>query len=83
MDILLPHNTLVIMWPPTQEEWRHEVCSPDIPSPDILSASSPLDLRAQRTAGEIGIGGLQHFSTCRSVEAFSASFTSIPAGDQA
>ena len=20
----LPHNTLVIMWPPTQEEWKHE-----------------------------------------------------------
>ena len=25
VDITLPHNTLVIMWPPTQEEWRHEV----------------------------------------------------------
>ena len=24
-DVVLPHNTLVIMWPPTQEEWRHEV----------------------------------------------------------
>lgn len=21
----LPHNTLVIMWPPMQEEWKHEV----------------------------------------------------------
>ncbi|GMH45684.1 hypothetical protein BSKO_13647 [Bryopsis sp. KO-2023] len=25
VDIPLPHNTLVIMWPPCQEEWRHEV----------------------------------------------------------
>jgi hypothetical protein len=25
LDLLLEHNTLVIMWPPTQEEWRHEV----------------------------------------------------------
>ncbi|KAK9805888.1 hypothetical protein WJX73_001594 [Symbiochloris irregularis] len=24
-DLMLPHNTLVIMFPPTQEEWRHEV----------------------------------------------------------
>ncbi len=25
LDVSLEHNTLVIMWPPTQEEWRHEV----------------------------------------------------------
>ena len=25
VDLSLEHNTLVIMWPPTQEEWRHEV----------------------------------------------------------
>lgn len=25
VDVSLEHNTLVIMWPPTQEEWRHEV----------------------------------------------------------
>lgn len=24
-DVLLPHNTLVIMWPPMQEAWKHEV----------------------------------------------------------
>ena len=24
-DIALPHNTLLIMWPPTQEEFLHEV----------------------------------------------------------
>ncbi len=26
VDLHLEHNTLVIMWPPCQEEWRHEVC---------------------------------------------------------
>ena len=25
VDLHLEHNTLVIMWPPCQEEWRHEV----------------------------------------------------------
>ena len=25
IDIVLPHNTLVIMWPPMQEAWKHEV----------------------------------------------------------
>lgn len=25
VDIVLPHNTLVIMWPPMQEAWKHEV----------------------------------------------------------
>lgn len=25
VDLHLVHNTLVIMWPPCQEEWRHEV----------------------------------------------------------
>lgn len=25
IDIQLPHNSLLIMWPPTQEEWKHEV----------------------------------------------------------
>jgi alkylated DNA repair dioxygenase AlkB len=25
VDIPLPHNSLLIMWPPTQEEWLHEV----------------------------------------------------------
>lgn len=24
-DVQLPHNTLVIMWPPAQEAWKHEV----------------------------------------------------------
>ena len=24
-DVQLPHNTLVIMWPPMQEAWKHEV----------------------------------------------------------
>ena len=24
-EVPLPHNSLVIMWPPCQEEWRHEV----------------------------------------------------------
>ena len=26
-DVQLPHNTLVIMWPPMQEAWKHEVSS--------------------------------------------------------
>lgn len=25
IDVVLPHNTLVIMWPPMQEAWKHEV----------------------------------------------------------
>ncbi len=25
IDVPLPHNTLVIMWPPCQEAWKHEV----------------------------------------------------------
>ena len=25
VDVRLEHNTLLVMWPPTQEEWRHEV----------------------------------------------------------
>lgn len=25
IDIQLPHNSLLIMWPPTQEQWKHEV----------------------------------------------------------
>lgn len=25
IDIHLPHNSLLIMWPPTQEQWKHEV----------------------------------------------------------
>ncbi|DBA76676.1 TPA: hypothetical protein ACH3X2_008712 [Trebouxia sp. C0005] len=25
VDVQLPHNTLVIMWPPMQEAWKHEV----------------------------------------------------------
>lgn len=25
IDAPLPHNTLVIMWPPCQEAWKHEV----------------------------------------------------------
>ncbi len=25
VDIELKHNTLVVMWPPMQEEWKHEV----------------------------------------------------------
>lgn len=28
IDIVLPHNTLVIMWPPMQEAWKHEVSAP-------------------------------------------------------
>ena len=27
IDVLLPHNTLVVMFPPAQEEWKHEVHS--------------------------------------------------------
>jgi alkylated DNA repair dioxygenase AlkB len=23
--IRLPHNSLLVMWPPCQEEWKHEV----------------------------------------------------------
>lgn len=25
VDIPLPHNSLLLMWPPTQEGWKHEV----------------------------------------------------------
>lgn len=25
VDVALPHNTLLIMWPPCQESWEHEV----------------------------------------------------------
>ncbi|KAL3152126.1 hypothetical protein ABBQ32_001224 [Trebouxia sp. C0010 RCD-2024] len=25
IDVVLPHNTLVIMWPPMQEAWKHEI----------------------------------------------------------
>ena len=28
IDVVLPHNTLVIMWPPMQEAWKHEVKDP-------------------------------------------------------
>ena len=28
IDVVLPHNTLVIMWPPMQEAWKHEVPGP-------------------------------------------------------
>ena len=28
VDVVLPHNTLVIMWPPMQEAWKHEVLAP-------------------------------------------------------
>lgn len=28
IDVMLPHNTLVIMWPPMQEAWKHEVPGP-------------------------------------------------------
>ena len=28
VDVRLEHNTLLVMWPPTQEEWRHEVAVP-------------------------------------------------------
>ncbi len=28
-DVQLPHNTLVIMWPPMQEAWKHEVSPAD------------------------------------------------------
>ena len=27
-DVQLPHNTLVVMWPPMQEMWKHEVSHP-------------------------------------------------------
>ena len=35
VDIELKHNTLVIMWPPMQEEWKHEasaqlLCTPKL-----------------------------------------------------
>ena len=35
VDIELKHNSLVIMWPPMQEEWKHEVCAQ-------LAGTSPL-----------------------------------------
>ena len=28
IDVVLPHNTLLIMWPPMQEAWKHEVPGP-------------------------------------------------------
>ncbi|CAG8484177.1 3379_t:CDS:2, partial [Scutellospora calospora] len=30
ISIPLPHNSLLIMWPPCQELWKHEVCSQNI-----------------------------------------------------
>lgn len=46
LDIPLPHNTLVIMWPPCQEEWRHEVprCSNTKLEHNSISGSGRLNL---------------------------------------
>ncbi|CAG8549306.1 6313_t:CDS:2 [Acaulospora morrowiae] len=30
ISITLPHNSLLIMWPPTQELWKHEVCPQNV-----------------------------------------------------
>ncbi|CAG8482998.1 12020_t:CDS:2 [Cetraspora pellucida] len=30
ISIPLPHNSLLIMWPPCQELWKHEVCSQNV-----------------------------------------------------
>lgn len=40
IDVVLPHNTLVIMWPPMQEAWKHEV----ILSERVLNAVQPVIL---------------------------------------
>ncbi len=36
VDIELKHNSLVIMWPPMQEEWKHEV-SAQLPGTSLLA----------------------------------------------
>lgn len=46
IGIPLPHNTLLIMWPPCQEEWRHEVprCSNTKLEHNPISGSGRLNL---------------------------------------
>lgn len=50
VDIPLPHNTLVIMWPPMQEEWKHEVRSPA----QLLFARGTAALAAVLTGRVVG-----------------------------
>lgn len=38
VDVSLPHNTLVIMWPPMQEAWKHEVLGSDVVSVNCHTA---------------------------------------------
>ena len=46
-DVQLPHNTLVIMWPPMQEAWKHEVTPASTPCLSFYSLTPTFALAFQ------------------------------------
>ncbi|KAG0269472.1 hypothetical protein DFQ27_003384 [Actinomortierella ambigua] len=44
INIALPHNSLLIMWPPMQEEWKHEVPPQATVTPHPVSGTSRINI---------------------------------------
>ncbi|KAG0225650.1 hypothetical protein BGW41_004597 [Actinomortierella wolfii] len=44
INIALPHNSLLIMWPPMQEEWKHEVPPQATITPHPVSGTSRINI---------------------------------------
>ena len=64
-DVLLPHNTLVIMWPPMQEAWKHEVYVHSTPrgACGCSQATLPFYAFVMRRIHMYG-GACMHLHTC-------------------
>ncbi|KAG0041851.1 hypothetical protein BGZ83_001233 [Gryganskiella cystojenkinii] len=44
ISIALPHNSLLIMWPPMQEEWKHEVPTVPTVTPHPISGTARINI---------------------------------------
>ncbi|KAF9429686.1 hypothetical protein BGZ94_009837 [Podila epigama] len=44
ISIALPHNSLCIMWPPMQEEWKHEVPAQATVTPHPISGTARINI---------------------------------------
>lgn len=51
-DVQLPHNTLVIMWPPMQEAWKHEVPKCKSVESHYIAGKSRINLTFRRLKPE-------------------------------
>ncbi|GJJ71923.1 hypothetical protein EMPS_04280 [Entomortierella parvispora] len=44
ISIALPHNSLLVMWPPMQEEWKHEVPTQATVTPHPISGTARINI---------------------------------------